>query len=75
MKQVWVNAATCSLDPGGNAGRGVADGGHGDAGAHVDQRVPVHVEQDPATGGSDEHGQQAAHPAGDRGRTPRLQLQ
>ena len=38
------------LDAGDDLGVGVADGGDGDAGAHVDERVAVDVEQDAAAG-------------------------
>ena len=44
--------------------RGVADRGHGDARAEVDQLVVVDVEDDPAAGLLDVHRQRGADPAG-----------
>ena len=46
-------------------GRGVADRDHRDAGAEVDQRVAVDVDEHAAAGGVDEDRQRRADPVGD----------
>ena len=59
-----MNSATCRCTPSTTFGARVADGGHGDAGAEVDQGVAVDVDEDAATGGHDVHRQGGADAGG-----------
>ena len=59
-----MNRATCSWTRRHHRVGGVADAGHRDAGAEVDQRVAVDVDQHAAAGPLDEHRQRGADAAG-----------
>ncbi len=52
-------------DPGDDELGAVADGGDRDAGAEVDQRVAVGVDEHPAARGGREHGQHMTQAPGD----------
>ena len=67
MKHVWVKSATCAVTASTTARRGVADGRHGDAGAEVDELVPVDVDDDAARALADVD-RQGADAGGDRRR-------
>ena len=68
MKQVWVKRATCSCTRATTDVRRVADAGDRDAGAEVDQRVAVDVDEHAAARSIDEDRQgRADAPGHDRG--------
>ena len=63
-----MNWATCCLHPADDGVGRVADRRDRDAGAEVDQRVAVGVEQHPAAGRGDEDGQRGRDASGDGAR-------
>ena len=71
MKQVWVKSAGLCGDRADDARGGGAHGGHGDAGAEVDQGVAVDVLDDAAVGPGGVHGEGGADTGGDDGRAAR----
>ena len=60
-----MNAATCSCTRRTTSGAALPTVVDRDAGAEVDQRVAVGVEEDAAAGGLDEHRQRGADAVGD----------
>ena len=73
MKQVWVKSAICAVTRVDDPLVAVADRGHGDAGAEVDELVAVDVATMPPAASLDVDRQADADAGGDRGGLARLE--